>query len=83
MLEGTLHERGLKLGRDMSVMLLGSVDVTSEHVARFDVTGNSNAEKLDLFERVVKARIMGDRIAPRTHYLPIHVVENGSVHSLR
>ena len=67
----------------MSVMLLGSVDVTSEHVARFDVTGNSNAEKLDLFERVVKARIMGDRIAPRTHYLPIHVVENGSVHSLR
>jgi DNA-binding LacI/PurR family transcriptional regulator len=83
MLEGTLRERGLKLGRDMSVMLLGSVDVTSEHVARFDVTGNSNAEKLDLFERVVKARIMGDRIAPRTHYLPIHVVENGSVHSLR
>jgi DNA-binding LacI/PurR family transcriptional regulator len=79
MLEGTLHERGLKLGVDMSVMLLGSVDVDSEHVARFDVTGNSNAEKLDLFERVVRSRIEGDPTPPRTHYLPIHVVENGSV----
>jgi len=79
MLEGTLHERGLKLGVDMSVMLLGSVDVASEHVARFDVTGNSNVEKLDLFERVVQSRITGDAMPPRTHYLPIHVVENGSV----
>jgi DNA-binding LacI/PurR family transcriptional regulator len=79
MLETTLQDRGLRLGIDMSVMLLGSVDVASEHVARFDVTGNSNAEKLDLFERIVRARIAGDPTPPRTHYLAIHVIENGSV----
>jgi DNA-binding LacI/PurR family transcriptional regulator len=82
LLDSALHERGLKPGVDVSVMLLGSVDVSSEHVARFDVTGNSNAEKLDLFERIVRARIAGDLGAPRTHYLPIHVIENGSVRAL-
>lgn len=79
MLERALHARQLRPGIDFSVMLLGSVDFPSEHVARFDVTGNSNAEKLDLFESVVRARIAGDQSPPRTHYLPIHVAENGSV----
>lgn len=79
LLDGAMNERGLKLGVDLSVMLLGSIDVSSEHVARFDVTGNSHAEKLDLFEQIVRARIAGDPVPPRTHYLPIHVIENGSV----
>lgn len=77
-LDAALHKKGLKLGRDFSILLLGSVDVASEHVARFDVVGNSNSEKLDLFERVVRSRIEGDPSPPKTHYLPVYVLENGS-----
>lgn len=79
LLDGPLIERGLRLGVDLSVMLLGSIDVPSEHLERFDVIGNSHVEKLDLFERIVRSRIAGDPAPPRTHYLPIHFVENGSV----
>jgi hypothetical protein len=60
-MDSALHQRGLKLGVDFSVMILGSVDVASEHLARFDVTGNSNAEKAGF----VRARIVRERIAGR------------------
>lgn len=82
LMESVLRERGLRPGRDLSVMLLGSVDVVSEHVSRFDVVGNSDAEKLDLFEQVVQSRIEGDQTAPRTHYLPIYLQVNGSIRLL-
>lgn len=82
LMDAALHERGLRPGVDVNLLLLGSVDVPSEHVSRFDVVGNSDAEKLDLFERVVTARIEGDARPPKTHYLPIYLRENGSIRLL-
>lgn len=79
LLDGALHAKGLRPGIDFSVMLLGSVDFRSEHVALFDTVGNSNAEKLALFEAVVRALVAGGGAPPRTHYLPVHLAEMGSV----
>ncbi|MCG7622162.1 GntR family transcriptional regulator [Epibacterium sp. Ofav1-8] len=79
LLDAALQEKNLKLGEDVSLLLLGSVDVPSEHVSRFDIVGNSDREKLDLFETVVTARIKGSKEPPRTHYLPIYTVVNGSI----
>lgn len=83
LLDAALHDRHLRPGADVSLLLLGSVDVPSEHVSQFDVVGNSDAEKLDVFERVVTARIEGDTSAPETHYLPIYLRENGRIRRLK
>ncbi len=82
MLDAALRDRRLRSGVDMSVLLLGSVDVPSEHVSRFDIVGNSDREKLDLFETVVTARLEGSAVPPRTHYLPIYTLVNGSIQRL-
>lgn len=82
MLDAALQERGLRSGEDVSLLLLGSVDVPSEHVSQFDIVGNSDAEKLDLFETVVTARLEGEGGSPRTHYLPIYTLVNGSIQRL-
>lgn len=82
LLDAALQEKCLKSGEDVSLLLLGSVDVPSEHVSRFDIVGNSDREKLDLFETVVTARIEGSAEPPRTHYLPIYTRVNGSIQRL-
>ena len=79
LLESALHEAGLKPGRDISVILLGSTDFVSEHCNIFDVIGNSNAAKLDLFEKVILDRLAGAGLAVQTHYLPIALTRHGSV----
>ncbi|WP_165354645.1 GntR family transcriptional regulator [Tropicimonas sp. IMCC6043] len=82
LLDAALHETRPMLDRQVSLLLLGSVDMPSEHVRRFDIVGNSDAEKLDLFERVLIARIERDPAPARTHYLPIYLFENGSAQRL-
>lgn len=82
LMDAALHDKRLRAGRDVSLLLLGSVDVVSEHVRQFDVVGNSDTEKLDLFERVVAGRIEGGTAPPRTHYLPIYSRVNGSIQLL-
>lgn len=82
--EGFILERafsniGQEIGRDVSVVILGSLDFPSEHLGRFDVVGNSNAEKLRVFEEVIADRVaMRDR-EPETHYLPIGYTAHGSI----
>ncbi len=82
LMDAALRQRGLQSGADLSLLLLGSIDVRSEHVSKFDTVGNSDAEKLALFEQVVSARIDGDTAASKTHYLPIYRHVNGSVQLL-
>lgn len=82
LLDAALRQRGLRSGEDISLLLLGSVDVPSEHVSRFDVVGNSDAEKLARFDAVVTARLEGGGGPPRTHYLPIYTQVNGSIQRL-
>jgi DNA-binding transcriptional regulator YhcF (GntR family) len=82
MLDAALRERRLRSGVDVSLLLLGSVDVPSEHVSRFDIVGNSDREKLDVFDAVVTARLKGSPEPPRTHYLPIYTQVNGSIQRL-
>lgn len=79
LLESALAEAGLKPGRDISVILLGSTDFVSEHCNTFDVIGNSNAAKLDLFERVILDRLNGRPMPVQTHYLPIALTRHGSI----
>jgi DNA-binding transcriptional regulator YhcF (GntR family) len=79
LMDAALQEKALRPGVDVSLLLLGSVDVPSEHVSQFDVVGNSDTEKLNLFDHVVTARIEGSLEAPRTHYLPIYTQVNGSI----
>ena len=45
----------------------------------FDTVGNSNAEKLDLFERVIAARVRGETWPAQTHYLKVHSQGFGSL----
>ncbi len=82
LLERALEDLGIMPGRDLSIILLGSVDFRSEHIQRFDVIGNSNGEKLDVFERVVLERIRSPDKAPDIHYLPIRYAAHGSVEKL-
>lgn len=79
LMNSALQNKGLRPGRDFSLLLLGSVDVLSEHVSQFDIVGNSVAEKLDLIESVVTSRIAGSSSPQRTYYLPIYKHENGSI----
>lgn len=79
LMDAALHRQGLRPGVDVALLLLGSVDVASEHVSQFDVVGNSDAEKLDVFERVVLSRIEGDTRPPKTHYLPMYTREDGTI----
>ncbi|MCI5074539.1 GntR family transcriptional regulator [Oricola sp.] len=78
-LERALSEIGQEAGKDVSVILLASVDFASEHLGRFDVVGNSNAEKLKVFEELVADRIAGTDREPETHYLTIDYQAHGSV----
>lgn len=82
MMDAALRAKGLQAGEDVSLLLLGSVDVPSEHVSRFDIVGNSDAEKLDVFEKIVTERINGSTEPERTHYLPIYSQINGSIQLL-
>ena len=82
--EGFILERafsniGQEIGRDVSVVILGSLDFPSEHLGRFDVVGNSNAEKLRVFEEVIADRVAMREREPETHYLPIGYVAHGSI----
>ncbi|WP_274963415.1 MULTISPECIES: substrate-binding domain-containing protein [Thioclava] len=79
MLDRALRDLEIVPGRDLSVVVLGSTDFPSEHLRRFDVCGNRNDEKIDLFERVVWSRVQGEGPPPQIHYLPVHFVEHGSV----
>ncbi len=79
LLERALAELGWVPGVDLGVVLLGSVDFTSEHRNVFDTVGFSNAERLDLFERVILARIKGETWPARTHYLGVHSQSFGSL----
>lgn len=78
-LERALSNAGQEIGRDLSVVLLGSVDFPSEHLGRFDVVGNSNDEKLAVFETVIADRIAMREQEPETHYLTISHAAHGSV----
>ena len=78
-LERALSDAGQDIGRDISVIVLGSVDFPSEHLGRFDVVGNSNAEKLTLFEAIIADRIAMREREPKTHYLTVSYVANGSI----
>ena len=82
LLDSVLSEKNLRLGEDVSILLLGSVDVASEHVTRFDVVGNSDAEKLQLFKDTIISRIDGSTDTAKTHYLPIYILEQGSIQLL-
>lgn len=79
LLSSVMQDLQLRLGKDISVVVLGSVDVSSQHVDRFDVVGNSDAEKVDVFENVVTERIKGSTAPTRMHYLPIYKLVNGSI----
>lgn len=81
-LDRALVDNRLRPGRDLSVVVLGSVDFPSEHLERFDVVGNSNAEKIDLFEEVLMMRLSGEGPPPDIHYLPLHILPHGSVKNL-
>lgn len=79
LLERALAEMGWTPGVDIGVILLGSVDFPSEHRNTFDTVGNSNAEKLDLFERVITSRVKGEAWPAQTHYLPVYSQAFGSL----
>jgi DNA-binding LacI/PurR family transcriptional regulator len=83
MLDRALGENGLMPGRDLSVIMLGSVDFPSEHLNRFDTIGNADHEKIETFERILRARARGDGAPPEVHYLPIHRARYGSVSDLQ
>lgn len=78
-LERALSDIGQEAGKDLSVVLLASVDFTSEHLGRFDVVGNSNAEKLAVFEELITDRVAGREREPATHYLTISYAAHGSI----
>lgn len=78
-LERALCDIGQEIGRDLSVVLLGSTDFSSEHLDRFDVVGNSNAEKLAMFEKVIADRVAMKAREPETHYLTIRHARHGSI----
>ena len=81
-LDSALSRLGLLGGRDLSVILLGSVDFGPEHLNSFDVVGNRDAEKIDRFEAVILSRLEDDTTEPDTHYLPLHRLDFGSVADL-
>lgn len=79
LLDRALTDSGIRLGADLSVVMLGSVDFQSEHIGRFDTVGNSNAEKIDAFERVLRSRLEAGGPPSDIHYLPIRMRSFGSV----
>jgi len=82
LLDRALGENRIVPGRDLSVIMLGSVDFPSEHLNRFDTVGNADAEKIDTFERVLRDRLTPEGPPPEIHYLPIHSARFGSVDDL-
>lgn len=79
MLERAIHELGPAVHENLSVVMLGSTDFASEHLNRFDVVGNSNAEKFDLFEALLADRVAFRDREPETHYLEISYKSHGSI----
>lgn len=83
--EGYVLENALRqvLERDavkrLSIILLGSTDVPSEHMNRYDVVGSSQQEKLDTFEAVLNDRMSGGQRRAGTVYLNINTHVQGSV----
>lgn len=81
-LDHALGDLGLLSRAELSVLMLGSVDNPVEHLDRFDVVGNSNAEKVDRFEGVILSRLGARADEPTVHYLPVHHRVFGSVETL-
>lgn len=79
MLERAIHELGAPVRDNLSVVMLGSTDFASEHLNRFDVVGNANAEKFDLFETLLADRVAFRDREPETHYLEISYKPHGSI----
>ncbi len=79
MLERAIHELGPAVHENLSVVMLGSADFASEHLNRFDVVGNSNAEKFALFETLLADRVAFRDREPETHYLEISYKPHGSI----
>ena len=77
MLERALAELGV-IDR-LSVLLLGTTDAPSEHLNRFDIVGNSNREKFDVFETTLADRVARVERPPESHYFEISHVPHGSI----
>ena len=78
-LDHALGDLGLRSASDLSVVMLGSIDIPSEHLNRFDVVGNSNDEKINCFEQVILSRLQSEGGEATIHYLPVHRAVFGSV----
>ena len=77
----SLRRLGCRVPDDLSVILLGSTDRISEHLATFDVIGNSDADKLLQFVQVINERMADSGNAKENHYLHFACAEHGSVSS--
>jgi len=78
-LDQSLRRLGWQTPEDLSVILLGSIDRVSEHLSKFDVIGNSDADKLAQFVRVINDRMADSKKPTENHYLQFGYVEHGSV----
>ncbi len=77
-LDVALKSLGAMVPEDLSIIILGSVDLTSEHLGRFDVVGNSDAAKLEAFSRIVDERIADSQKPTENYYLDIEHAVHGS-----
>lgn len=78
-LDQSLNQLGWRTPEDLSVILLGSTDRVSEHLSKFDVVGNSDADKLARFVQVINDRMADSKKPTENHYLQFGYVEHGSV----
>lgn len=73
-----LRQNGLTPGKDISVIVAGSNDVFFEHLDLFDTVGGGAEEASQLVFDLVRARLEGEDIHSRQHFLTVSGVDRGS-----
>lgn len=74
-----LHGRGIVVARDMSLILLGHVDVKVQHEEKIDIIGTRAVDAAAKLAQQVQQRIEDPQRPSSMEYLPLHQAEYGSV----
>lgn len=74
-----LRQRGIQVPRDLSVIVIGHVDVPGEHGHLLDIVGSRSSDAAAKLVEQVQHHIEDPRRAGAVAYLPLHHVEAGSV----
>jgi DNA-binding LacI/PurR family transcriptional regulator len=74
-----LRQRGIKVPQNLSIVMIGHVDVPTEHGDVLDIVGSRSSDAVAMLVQQVQSRIENPQRPGARAYLPVQYVQAGSV----